>query len=406
MAIDSQKYDGSYRGDDPAIKEALERITPISLGAADWSEDDGYGVIDGFIAVVDGREDLVGALEKARELIQKPEFEAVTVVRQSDTLKKTEDKISDLFWNAAFGNKSFVRPDKTVGIRPSKQGTVLLDPDHNNFIIKGPGQAAFGIVNLIREKLKIEIPEFTFQKAGFFNRGPGLGSDFKSVFGAAGQVFPEYMSVSVSNGQATSEPGLMHFDSGYRTQEINTHGSYENRSYKHLPQNFLKAANERKFVPLPGNVTITASFIGGGSIIRKTDPERYSEYKEHERNGALLENKAYFQDGDQTGYQAQDGDIMIMRNDEWPDDEHGNACLPSDHCSTILNAYGNHGNHLGRMVGLMSSQVCYMSPQVREHLGMSRMPEPHEYQIPKEDEGAELDEHLEEDTSKSHPVMG
>ncbi len=58
----------------------------------------------------------------------------------------------------------------------------------------------------------------------------------------------------------------------------------------------------------------------------------------------------------------------------------GNPRLPSDHCAAIINAYGNDGNHLGRIIGLMSSEVCYMSPQVRAHLGMSRMPEPDEYE--------------------------
>jgi len=383
MVLDRQKYDGAYRGDDPAITAALERVNPITLEDADWAEGADYGVIDGFIAVVDGRDDLKGALQQARELIQRSEFEAVTVVRESTTLDKTEDKIGNLFWNAAFGQQGFVRHDKTVGIRPAQQGTILIDPEHNNFYLKTP-ESAFSAMNTLRGLLGKEAADFKFKKSGLLSGGSDLGKDFKTIFGTAGEVFPEYMSVYLSSGASTSEPGVMHFDSGYAVQEIATHGPVQNRSYSQLPRKFIDAANEREFEPLPGNVTITASIAGGGSIVRKTEPARYAEYKKHEAENSLIDNKAYFQDGDTAGYQAQDGDIMIMRNDGWPDDEHGNACLPSDHCSTIINAYGNHGNHLGRVVGLMSSQVCYMSPQVREHMGMSRMPAPEEYEVPEQ----------------------
>ncbi len=389
MVLDRTKYDGVYKGDDPAIKAALERVHPVSIDAADWSEEQGYGVIDGFLAVVDGREDLNGALEKARELIKRAEFEAVTIVRQSQTLQKTEGKVDDLFWNASFGHEGVVRPDRTVGSRPAQQGTILINPDQNNFYIKKPGEL-FSAMNTIRELLGHDVPQFKYKKAGLINGGPDIGKDVKEIFGQAGKVFPEYMSVYLSSGASTSEPGLMHFDSGYQVQEVDTHGSLNNRSYSQLPKKFVEAADERRFDALPGGVTITASIIGGGSIVRKTDPDRYMTYKQHEVEGTLKDNKVYFQDDEDYGYQAQDGDIMIMRNDKWPDDEHGNARLPSDHCSTILNAYGNTGNHLGRVVGLMSSQVCYMSPQVREHLGMSRMPEPREYEPARNDDVHEV----------------
>ena len=376
MAQNQENHDIEYRGDDPAIQKALERVKPITLEAADWSvdEDGQYGVIDGFLAVVDGRSDLDGALQKARELIQKAEFENVTVIRQSSSLAKSKDKISDLFWNATFGKHGYVRPDKTTGLCSTKQGMVLLDPDHDDFYLKVPA-SQYSATNLLRDRFGLRVPDFVFKKSAFWNGGSNIGKDFKKIFGAAGKVFPEYMSILLSNGQSTSEPGLMHFDSAKRKKAVETSGVVHSINYNHLPESFLKAASSKEFEPLPGNVTVTASIVGGGSIVRKTNAERYGLYKEHERNQILLENKVYFQDDNQIGYQGQDGDIMIIRNDGWPDDEHGNPRLPSDHCSTIINAYGNHGNHLGRMAGIMSSQVCYMSPQVHEQFGLSHMPE-------------------------------
>lgn len=357
-----------YNGDDPSIKNALSRVKPITLAEAKWS-DDGYGVIDDFIAVIDGQDDLDGALRLARELIQKPDFEVVSVVRQSTTLDKSKDKVSDLFWNAAFGHKAVMRPDKTTGFGPAKQGTVLLDPDANNFYIKTPA-SSFTTLNIFRSMLGCDVPYFDYKKAGILGGGSNLGKDFKTIFGAAGRAFPEYMSVYMSNGASTSDPGVMHFDSGYVAQNSDAGNVLQGRNNSDLPHKFVAAASARNFTPLPGGVTVTASIVGGGSIVRKTDTDRYEQYKEHESNRELSDNKVLFQDSDDLGYQGQDGDIMIMRNDRWPDDEHGNARLPSDHCSTIINAYGNHGNHLGRMVGLMSSQVCYMSPQVHEQVGL------------------------------------
>ncbi|MGH1378685.1 MAG: hypothetical protein ACRBB3_07665 [Alphaproteobacteria bacterium] len=357
-----------YKGDDPSIKNAMDRIKPITLENAEWS-DDGYGVIDGFIAVVDGRDDLDDALSLARELIQKPEFEVVSVIRQSTTLENSKDKVSDLFWNAAFGKTSIKRPDNTSGLGSAKQGTVLLEPDSKNFYIKTPA-SSFSTVNVLRSTVGIDVPEFDYNKVGVFGGGSALGKDFKTIFGAAGRAFPEYMSVYLSNGASTSDPGVMHFDSGYKANNSDDDCVPCIRDNSDLPDKFLEAAKSRDFEPLPGGVTITASINGGGSIVSKTNPDRYNQYKEHEINKELSDNKLLFQDGEFQGHQGQDGDIMIMRNDRWPDDEHGNKRLPSDHCSTITNAYGNYGNHLGRIVGLMSSQVCYMSPQVHDQISM------------------------------------
>ncbi len=357
-----------YRGDDPAIKDALERIKPITLEDADWSADDRYGVIDGFIAVVDGRDDLDGALEQARELIQRPKFEVVTVIRQSASLEKTEKKIKDLFWDSTtFGYQDMKQPDQKSALAPARQGTILLDPHHDNFYIQSPS-SPYSTLNTVRYKLGLEEPEYDFKKTGFLSGGPDLGKDFKTIFGAASRAFPEYISVHISNGDSTSEPGLMHFDSGYVMQDSDMGRTLESRDNNDLPRKFIAAANARKFDPLPGGVTITSSITGGGSIVQKTNTTRYDQYKKDERNEELTKNKIHFQDGEDSGYQGQDGDIMIMRNDRWPDDEHGNLRLPSDHCSTIINAHGNHGDHLGRIVGLMSLKVCYMSPQIHDNI--------------------------------------
>lgn len=372
MTQSQENHGIEYRGDDSTIHKALARVRSITREAADWSvdEDGQYGVIEGFIAVVDGRNDLHGALEKARELIQKPEFENVTVIRESGSLEKSKENISELFWNAAFGKNGYVRPDKTTGLCPTKQGIVLLDPDQNDFYLKVPS-SQYSTVNLLRDRLGLNVPDFVFRKSSIWNGGSNIGKDFKNIFGAAAKVFPEYMSVLLSNGQSTSEPGLMHFDSAKRKRAVETQESVHSIDYNHLPESFLRAANSKEFEPLAGNVTVTASIVGGGSIVRKTSVERYDAYKRHEEDNTLPDNKAYFQDDGQIGYQAQDGDIMIIRNDGWPDDENGNHRLPSDHCSTIVNAYGNHGNHLGRVAGIMSSQVCYMSPQVHEQFELS-----------------------------------
>ena len=370
-----------YKGDNPQITKALENIRPICLEDADFSIDpEGrFGVIDGFLAVIDGREDLPAALKLAREIIQDAPVESVCIVRNSPTIEKSRSRIDDVFYHAAFGNEAVVRPNRTVGSRPAKQGTVLINPDTNEFYLKKPG-SAFSDLNTWRSILGMDVPEFEFQKSSFWRQGTNLGPDFKEVFGETGKIFPEYMSVYLSNGDSTSEAGVMHFDSGYTIKEVNTHGPNQNRTYSQLPKKFIEAANSREFEPLPGGVTITSSLKGGGSIVRKTDPERFEEYQQQKEEGTLLDNKAYFYDRDQPGYQAQDGDILIMRTEDWPDDPQGNPRLPSDHCAAIINAYGNDGNHLGRIIGLMSSEVCYMSPQVRAHLGMSRMPDPEEFE--------------------------
>ncbi len=356
-----------YKGDDPAIRDALDRVKPITLEQADWSgADDRYGVIDGFIAVIDGRDDLDSALELAREIIQIAEYEVVTVIRQSSSLAKTEDKISQLFYDATFGRQAVAVPGKKVGSGPARQGTVMLDAEHNNFYIKTPS-SAFSSVNLLRGILGRDVPAFDYKKTGLLSGGLNLGKDVETVFGAAGRAFPEYMSVYMSHGASTSEPGVMHFDSGYVAKEDPVTGAEViGRHNIDLPHKFIEAAQKRDFEPLPGGVTITSSVVGGGSIVRKTDLKRYQAYKEQERNNELSQNKEYFQDGEGIGYQGQDGDVMIMRNDRWPDDEHGKPRLPSDHCSTLINAYGNDGNHLGRIVGLMSTQVCYLSPHIQE----------------------------------------
>ena len=374
-----------YKGDDPSIKAALDRVRPITLEEADWSVDpEGrYGIIDGFLAVIDGRENLREALELARELIQLAPIESICVIRNSETLGKSAERIGDVFYHAAFGSEAVIRPDRTLGSRPAKQGTVLVDPDSGRFYLKKPARTN-ELLDFVRERMKMRIPEFEFRPSVPWSPERNLGEDFKHIFGTAGKVFPEYMSVYLSNGQSTSEPGVMHFDSSYTVKEINTHGPTRNRSYSHLPKGFLKAANARVFEPLPGGVTITASLHGGGSIVRKTDPERYEVYRHQKEDGTLRDNRAFFFDRDETGYQALDGDILIMRSDGWPDDPEGNPRLPVDHCSAIINAYGHTGNHFGRIIGLMSSEVCYLSPQVREYLGMTRLPEEGEYSVPEQ----------------------
>ncbi|MGH1404031.1 MAG: hypothetical protein ACRBDL_07285 [Alphaproteobacteria bacterium] len=371
-----EERDTGYKGDNPKIEEALKRVSPITMEAADWSasQDGSYGVIDGFIAVVDGRENLSEALKRARELIQEPQFEVVTVIRDSETLDESLENVKNSFYQASFGVDVSLSPEG-MAMPGARQGTVLINPDSDDFYLHVASNP-WSTRNLFRDRVGLDVPDFDSEKLHFWNKKSKIGKDFHSVFGTVAQVFPEYMSVSLSDGQSTSEPAVMHFDSNYSVKEASEFSIFKRRSYRDLPAKFIEAADKREFSPLPGGYTVTTALSGGGTIVRKTDPERYALYKDAQDRGDV--HKEYFYDDDTSGHQGQDGDIMIIRGEGWPDDLNGEPRLPSDHCSTLINYYGHEGNHLGRVVGIMNSEVCYIAPQVRETIGASRLPDDNE----------------------------
>ncbi len=92
----------------------------------------------------------------------------MTVVRNSSDLQKTKDKIGQIFFDAAFGRQAVALPDNKVGIGPARQGTVLIDPYRDNFYIKKPS-SVFTSVNMLRDMLGLEVPEFDYKKTGILS---------------------------------------------------------------------------------------------------------------------------------------------------------------------------------------------------------------------------------------------
>ena len=339
----------------PKTLEALKRIRPISLGMGQACEVGGFKheVIDDFLAVVDGRDDLPAAIQAARHLITLAPYQAVVIVRQYPHVEKSIEKIDCLFSRAAFGKKAIKNDEGRSVLVPARTGTLLLPQDHNGYFLKRPTNQ-FTLTNMLREKARGTLPDFEYDKLGFLKARYLLGTELDYTFRAIKKGFPEYLSVYLSYGEMTSEPGIMHWDTGYPAGEFLTE-SAALRKANNLPGHFSKAAQAYTFSPLPECVTIGFALEGGGTVLCKTHEDEYKS-----RGKKVL----HFKDSDKIGYQAQNGDITIMRTQGWQPDENNIPRLAADHFAPMLNAYGNEGNHRGRIHFIWSSQVSFMSPHV------------------------------------------
>lgn len=332
----------------PITREMARDVNDPELGR--------YGVIDDFIAVVDGCRDLKAAFNQARALIQKPEFQFVIIARDRSqrALKNSASKIQNTFAEKMFGHE-LMRDLATPGESESEarmrrrrnrmRGTPIVGrpPASGGTVIPWSGMSRFSYqVPLDAQNTQFETHQIPFWKKTNF-----LGRDFQDVMQAARQGFPEFMSWYIKNGKITSDPGLLHCDTGYHLDE--------RRKTDTLPQSLLRAAGQEEFTVLPGNVAMTIALVGGGTIAVRT-------------NEVL--NPAHFNDDpDRVGYQTQNGDIMIARAVGWPDDPvTGLPRLPGYHCSPMVDMYGNENSHRGRVMAGTSCETSYPHPLLQQHI--------------------------------------
>lgn len=298
-------------------KDPSDRIRPITLDIADWSIDpDGkYGVVDGFLAVVDGQDDLLAALETARELIKNPQFQAVAVIRNSQTLTQSFQSIAGM-----------MDVDGKFGLG-AIEGRILPWPDKNKYLYINQGMTTI----------------FPHKSLRFGKAEKGIGADFHEIFSATKEVFPEYLSWSVRKLKS-GVPGELHYDECYRPGL---------RNVSDLPRGFVKSVNSEIFQPLSGSITMTTSLDNGGTIVCNS-------------NEILPQQNFYDEDNALLGYQGQNGDLLILRANGWDADQ---GYTPSFHCPPkVENIMAR------RYVAVSSSNASFLSPQIREMLGRSRLP--------------------------------
>lgn len=346
----------------------MVNVIPISRDIAQAAHDSVYGdfgVIDDFIAVVDGRGRLLQkAFAQARGLIDR--YESVTIIRESRTLARSELRLGELFSQRTFGQR-VIRPDYNSPDyhTPSARSRRRRDRRDGAPAIKTAAARSGhvfpvfeqGRYDLLRPKVSFDSDAEYYAAAKSYKTKRSMlgsfafGADFHALFKASAHPLatPEYLSWHIENGDETSEPGLLHFDLG--EAQLNP---------KFLKPKFLKAAHQRNYKSLEGSVTRTMSVRGGGTIVEKTDPNFFMQYASHVEKGtvrSIAENIMQASAG-RTFYQTQDGDITSLRGAGW-----GEGRVPSYHCSPYMNAYGHVGNHLGRFVAIQSPQVSFLHPQ-------------------------------------------
>lgn len=294
-------------------------IKPITLENCDWDSRAGIGCVDDFVAVVDGREDFPAALETAKELIQQQPFQAVDVIRESQTLDKSSYAIAGPF-----------EVDNTFGLDETQ---ILPWPQKNKMLYR---QVRF--LRAFGDPLQYKpIKNSKAHKL--------IGEDYVAAFNAARKVFPELLSWSIRRINS-GHPGIAHFD------EPNRPGLH---NILELPQKYIQDAEQEHFTTLPGGITMTMALRHGGSIVCKTPTDQ-----------RLPENTNFYADDNTlTGYQAQSGDFLVLRARGWD-----KGFLPSCHLAPRLTRALQR-----RYVAVASSHTSFLAPQVRESLGRPRLPD-------------------------------
>jgi hypothetical protein len=313
---------------------AQTRMIDIESGdpACDITTKAPFRVIDDFLAVVDGREDLAQAMKLARNLLH--DFEAVTVIRD-----RSEKDIAKSYraMSASFDKDMF-------GSGP-KEAFIFPRPDRNKYMVYRPTM--------------LSSKQYTHKQFGFFARC-SFGADIDDFARAAGEAFPEYLNTTVKRNSAdngSSKPGWVHTDGPYNVEETLKH--------YYLDPKFLKDKEAEQIDVLPGEATITMVLNDREGESDKLDPLGGA--------GTILINSRaglcgeFFHGADDTiGYQAYDGDIVVMRGEGWPDHPvTGEPRAAANHAAALDNKYGVP-NHAGRMIALATSKVCYVHPRVRD----------------------------------------
>ncbi len=292
-------------------------IKPICLQDAvpEQGERGRFGVIDDFLVVLDGREDLLSTLKTARELIKDPRFQAICIIRDSQTLSESFAAVAGM-----------MEADHKFGYG-AKEGVVLPWPEKDRFLFKDKG-----ITSLRSNK------SFSQGRADKL-----IGPDFNQVFMATGIVFPEYLSWEIKRLKNVT-PGILHYDEGY---------SPGRRNILDLPKGFVNSVNAREFDVLEGGLTFSMSLANESTIVCKTD-------------SVFQRQNFYNSENSMTGYQAQNGDLLIMRSHGWDVNQ---GYQPVFHCPPLPERKLDR-----RFVALASGGLSYHAPQVREYMGRSRFP--------------------------------
>ena len=298
------------------LVKAMGAIQPITLETANWDSSTApYGIIDEFMAVIDGRNNLNEALKLSRELIQKPQFQAIAIVRNSTTLSRSYEAIADfMLVKNKFGN----------GVL---EGRVFAWPERGKYLYRN-------------ESITTLFPNKTFRKN---KADKSIGPDFHDIFWDAKKIFPEYLCWSVRKHKS-GNPGILHYDECYRPGL---------RDIFKLSNQFVADVNNIHFAPLEGAITLSVTIANGGSIVCNTSE-------------IMAEQNIYDQTCQLTGFQAQEGDLLILKDKGW-DANKGHQ--PAFHCPPKTESILSN-----RFVAIASSNASYLSPQVREFLGRSRLP--------------------------------
>ena len=238
-----------------------------------------------FIAVFDGRTDLAAAMKAARDALLDPAYQAVVIVRESETADQSADRAATLLKTMSPNRDELGRlPDGRFAVLRAREGTqdVYARDDFNRVA----GHDVTDLLNAMN---------------GLFHSDPA-------------------MYVRVADGDNANA----HLDSGYE---------------------FMNAALV-KGAPLPGGVTLTMALRGGGTIVREVSRDELT--RALGSNGQMVwRQTAGMQDDDDMGvggaaipkhlgWQAKAGDVCLMRGGDWPETH-----LPTLHASPIRARQGD-----------------------------------------------------------------
>ncbi len=321
------------------IEDAKTRISPVSLDsghpASCITTKAQFRVVDDFLAVVDGRENLPKAMKLARSLIH--DFESVVVVRERSEkdISKSHRAMSKSFNMDMFG-----------GGQP--EAYLFPRSQQNKYIYYRPTLASF--------------QQYKNKRFGFFARR-AFGEDIDALSRAVGEAFPEYLNTTVKRNSSinnASKPGWIHTDGPFKVEELMQH--------HFLPKKLVKVIEKEKPDILPGEATITM-------VLNDRDPCSDKDENPLSGAGTILFNSRqnlkgkFFQEAkDAVGHQVRDGDIPIIRGEGWPvHPVTQKPRLAGNHAASMDNRFGVN-NHGGRMLALATSKVCYVHPRVRDLL--------------------------------------
>ncbi len=324
----------------------MGRIIQISRDIARGVDDPDlghYGVVDDFIAVVDGRKNLQEAFALKRALIQRAEYQGVTILRERSEkqLNQSLERIGAQFYNKKFGlQASMPRQSNDEKWLKAERRRILRDKGATGLLGSGPAKKATIIPCPQKHKFFYGVGNNEFSSMFNILGSRFLGQDFSEILKAGRNNLPEFLSWNILHGEITSTPGWIHCD-----QEA---ADAVSRDLDELPAAVLEGL--ANFQCLPGSVSVVSALNSGGSFL----------FKDRD----IGEKEFFDDDSDRCAYQVQNGDVSGVRGEGWPDDPVTGE--PRDalyHCSPLKNKFGHVGDHRGRVVIAAHNRVCYTLPQ-------------------------------------------